>query len=53
LSPVAVCGNHNFCHLSAGQYHVLAIDSDGQAWAWGLNNYGQLGVNNEIDYCYQ
>lgn len=28
---------------SAGGYHTLAIRSDGTLWAWGSNEYGQLG----------
>ena len=29
--------------VSAGQYHTLALKSDGSLWSWGYNNYGQLG----------
>ncbi len=29
--------------IAAGYYHSLAVKSDGSLWAWGLNNYGQLG----------
>ena len=31
--------------VSAGYAHSLAVGSDGNAWAWGWNNYGQLGDN--------
>ncbi|WP_332468169.1 InlB B-repeat-containing protein [Bifidobacterium choladohabitans] len=31
--------------LSAGGHHSLAVGSDGNAWAWGWNGYGQLGNN--------
>ena len=31
--------------VSAGYYHSLAVGSDGNAWAWGYNGYGQLGNN--------
>ena len=24
-------------------YHVMALREDGTVWAWGRNNYGQLG----------
>jgi len=50
-TPVAVYGGHTFCHISAGSYYFsLAIDNYGKAWAWGYNNYGQLGTNNLISY---
>jgi len=29
--------------LDAGDFHVLALLSDGSVWAWGLNEDGQLG----------
>ena len=31
--------------VSTGQYHSLALGSDGNAYAWGDNGYGQLGNN--------
>ena len=34
--------------ISAGGFHALAISQDGTAWAWGYNDYGQLGDNTEI-----
>jgi alpha-tubulin suppressor-like RCC1 family protein len=29
--------------VSAGPSHTLAVDADGHVWAWGNNQYGQLG----------
>ena len=29
--------------VSAGEYHTVAIKTDGSLWACGYNNYGQLG----------
>jgi len=31
--------------ISAGFEHTLAIGSDGKLYAWGLNNFGQLGCS--------
>jgi alpha-tubulin suppressor-like RCC1 family protein len=35
--------------VSAGNRFSLAIKNTGTLWAWGLNNTGQLGINNLID----
>jgi alpha-tubulin suppressor-like RCC1 family protein len=44
-TPVAVSlGGASVTAIAAGWDHSLAIRSDGTALAWGLNNYGQLGV---------
>ena len=32
--------------ISAGHDHVLMLASDGCVYAWGNNEYGQLGINN-------
>jgi len=29
--------------ISAGSYHVLSLKSDGSVWAWGMNNFGEIG----------
>lgn len=29
--------------IAAGEYHSLALRSDGSVWAWGDNEFGQLG----------
>ncbi|WVZ77466.1 hypothetical protein U9M48_025328 [Paspalum notatum var. saurae] len=29
--------------VAAGHYHSLAVSSDGEVWAWGRNDEGQLG----------
>ncbi|MDY7033888.1 MAG: hypothetical protein SVY10_18495, partial [Thermodesulfobacteriota bacterium] len=29
--------------VAAGYYHTVGIKADGSLWAWGRNNYGQLG----------
>ena len=30
--------------IAAGYHHSMAIKSDGSLWAWGVNEYGQLGL---------
>lgn len=30
--------------VDAGSRHTVALKSDGTAWAWGYNFYGQLGA---------
>jgi alpha-tubulin suppressor-like RCC1 family protein len=30
--------------VTGGWYHSLALKEDGTVWAWGRNDYGQLGV---------
>lgn len=43
LVPVPVAGNLGFAELSAGSLHTCGITTDGAAYCWGRNNYGQLG----------
>jgi alpha-tubulin suppressor-like RCC1 family protein len=35
--------------FAAGEYHSLALLGDGTVWAWGDNQYGQLGDGSEAD----
>ena len=35
--------------VSTGTWHSLAIDTNGNTWAWGRNNTGQLGINTTSD----
>ncbi|MGY1551577.1 RCC1 domain-containing protein [Microbacterium sp. A588] len=38
-----------FTQMSAGSGHSLAVTADGTAYAWGHNNYGQLGDGRRVD----
>uniref|UniRef100_H2ZRB2 non-specific serine/threonine protein kinase n=1 Tax=Ciona savignyi TaxID=51511 RepID=H2ZRB2_CIOSA len=33
--------------ISSGSYHMLAVTSDGDVFAWGKGDNGRLGLNNE------
>ncbi|KAG0255362.1 hypothetical protein BGZ95_005782 [Linnemannia exigua] len=44
LTPESV-GAKNMTKVGAGSYHSFALDKDGKASAWGLNTYGQCGLD--------
>ena len=49
-SPVSVVGGFtNWCQVSAGCQHSLAVRSNGTAWAWGNNNVGRLGDGTTVN----
>ncbi|MBI0090730.1 InlB B-repeat-containing protein, partial [Bifidobacterium sp. W8113] len=41
--PAGTPTDFTYLQVSAGTFHSLALGSDGNAYAWGSNNYGQLG----------
>ncbi|MFY2562684.1 MopE-related protein [Corallococcus terminator] len=43
-SPVQVTRLPTIRAIAAGVNHTLALDADGQVWAWGFNNAGQVGT---------
>ena len=44
-SPYDTSKGLHAVQVSGGYYHSLAVGSDGYAYAWGYNGYGQLGNN--------
>ena len=48
-SPVPAELSKDWCMMSGGWRHTLALKRDGSLWAWGLNNYGQLGNGDTRD----
>ena len=40
-SPVKILDS--VAQVAAGENYTLAITTEGSLWAWGVNNYGQLG----------
>ena len=44
-----VSATDDWVAVSAEEYHTLALKSDGTLWAWGDNEYGELGVDTGDD----
>lgn len=44
LSDLSASTQVKWKAVSAGWYHTIAIDHNGDLWAWGSNSSGQLGV---------
>jgi len=42
----------DFIRVSCGGSHTLALRQNGDLWAWGLNDYGQVGNGGENDILY-
>jgi len=49
VPPVKVQNLTNVVAIAAGEYSSYALKSDGTVWAWGRNNYGQLGDGTTTD----
>src|SRR5919108_385350 len=43
LTPVRVRGGLQFRQVDAGKWHTCGVTTDGRAYCWGNNYYGQLG----------
>ncbi len=35
--------------MACGSYHTVALSATGEIWVWGLNDYGQLGLNDRVN----
>jgi alpha-tubulin suppressor-like RCC1 family protein len=50
LTPVTtLLGGTNWKSIAGGDFHIIALKTDGSLWTWGNNFSGQLGVNNTTD----
>lgn len=49
--PESVVGDLRFTDLVAGAGHVCGLTSGGEAWCWGDNRLGQLGVSGGSQLC--
>ncbi len=49
-APTQIGTDNNWSQISAGDYHTLAIKTDGTLWACGSNSNGQLGDGTNSNY---
>lgn len=48
-APVQLDVPTTFKSITAGYFHVCALDVDGDLWCWGKGEYGQLGIPVSFD----
>lgn len=48
-TPYQVSNLSHVSAIAAGDFHSLALTSDGTLWSWGSNVYGQLGNGKNFD----
>ncbi|MDI6642051.1 MAG: hypothetical protein QME68_07060, partial [Elusimicrobiota bacterium] len=49
LYIISICDAGTWKSVSCGEYHTIAIKTDGTLWAWGNNSMGQLGLGDNTD----
>ena len=49
LTPTQIGTDTDWQQIITGFDHSFGIKKDGSLWAWGLNNFGQLGIGSTID----
>jgi alpha-tubulin suppressor-like RCC1 family protein len=42
-SPIEIVGNFSVSEIATGSFHSFIITTDGTAYGFGRNNFGQLG----------
>jgi alpha-tubulin suppressor-like RCC1 family protein len=47
-SPVQIGAGTTWSSVDAGEYHSLAIKTDGTLWTWGYGLLGQLGDGTNV-----
>jgi alpha-tubulin suppressor-like RCC1 family protein len=50
LTPVSVAGGLVFRAIAGGYQHSLGLTTDGAVYAWGANQYGQLGDGSSVTF---
>lgn len=46
-TPVQAGGLTGIVAIAAGSDYAVALKSDGTAWMWDGNNWGQLGIDSQ------
>ncbi len=49
LYPIQIGYDSTWVDIQSGERFSMALKSDGTLWAWGQNNFGQLGDGIQID----
>ncbi|MCL2680585.1 MAG: hypothetical protein FWF11_03830, partial [Coriobacteriia bacterium] len=49
LIPAQVGSDADWVSVTAGDFHSLAIKSDGTLWAWGDNDWGAAGLGDTVN----
>jgi alpha-tubulin suppressor-like RCC1 family protein len=49
INPMTNFDSRKLVSISTGYFHSCALDSKGEAWCWGENGDGQLGIGNNTD----
>ena len=50
--PTGIDFDYEYIDVSTGGSHSLCLRDDYTAWAWGYNDFGELGTGNTTDYFY-
>ena len=50
FTEIALPSKRKALTIASGLNHSLAIDEAGDVWAWGSNEYGQLGLPGDSSY---
>lgn len=51
-SPVReFCSATNWCQVSSGGCHTVAVKTDGSLWGWGCNGVGRIGDGTTVTSC--
>lgn len=48
-TPMRIGTASNWTVVRTGDYHSVALNSNGQLYAWGFNGYGQIGNGQDTD----